>query len=70
MQPVQLGEEVPGRVGGLVTVTLRSVQNPDAASTVGWEVPGRVGDLVPMPNTVRTVACPGTVSNNECRRAR
>ena len=36
MQPVQLGEEVPGRVGSLVTITLRSVQNPDAVSTVGW----------------------------------
>ena len=36
MQPVQLGGEVPGRVGGLVTTILRSVQNPDAASTVGW----------------------------------
>ena len=35
MQPVQLVEEVPGRVGGLVTITLRSVQNPDAASAVG-----------------------------------
>ena len=36
MQPVQLVEEVPGRVGSLVTSTLRSVQNSDAASTVGW----------------------------------
>ena len=36
MQPVQLGGEVPGRVGGLVTITLRSVHNPDAANTVGW----------------------------------
>ena len=36
MQSLQLGEEVPGRVGGLVTSTLRSVQNPDAASTAGW----------------------------------
>ena len=36
MQSVQLGEEVPGRVGSLVTITLRSVQNPDAVSTVGW----------------------------------
>ena len=36
MQPVQLVEEVPGRVGGLGTITLRSVQNPDAANTVGW----------------------------------
>ena len=36
MQPVQLGEEVPGRVSGLVTSTLRSVQIPDAASTAGW----------------------------------
>ena len=35
MQPVQLGGDVPGRVGGLVTITLRSVQNLDAASTVG-----------------------------------
>ena len=29
MQSVQLGGEVPGRVGGLVTITLRSVQKPD-----------------------------------------
>ena len=35
MQPIQLGGEVPSRVGGLVTITLRNVQNPDAASTVG-----------------------------------
>ena len=35
MQPVQLGEEVPGRVGVLATITLRSVQNPDAVTTVG-----------------------------------
>ena len=35
MQPVQLGGEVPGSVGGLLTITLRSVQNPDAVSTVG-----------------------------------
>ena len=36
MRPIQLGGEVPGRVSGLVTITLRSVQTPDAASTVGW----------------------------------
>ena len=35
MQPVQLGGEVPGRVGGFAIKTLRSVQNPDAANTVG-----------------------------------
>ena len=35
MQPVQLGGEVPSRVGGFDTITLRSVQNPDAARTVG-----------------------------------
>ena len=35
MQPIQLGGEVPGRIGGLVTITLRSVHNPDAVSTVG-----------------------------------
>ena len=36
MQQIQLGGEVPGRVSGLVTSTLRSVQNSDAASTVRW----------------------------------
>ena len=36
MQQIQLGGEVPGRVGGFATITLRSVQKPDAASTVWW----------------------------------
>ena len=36
MQQVQFGGEVPGRVGSLVTITLRSVQTPDAANAVGW----------------------------------
>ena len=34
--PVQLGGEVPSRFGGFVATNLKSVQSPDAASTVGW----------------------------------